>query len=124
MKKTIVFVLVTAFLSTLCACGNGHSKVYVNLEKETTLIESKILETDNCDDLQLLSFSILGLRSDLENATVERSVSETETTELTQTADQLERLWQNKWNDLGCDAEYNEDDELYSSSDDDDYPSL
>lgn len=123
MKKTIIFVLVTAFLSMFCACRNGHSKVYVNLEKETTLIESKILETDNCDDLQLLSFSILGLRSDLENATLERAVSESEANELTQIAERLERLWEQKWNDLGCDAEFNEDDELYSSSDDD-YPSM
>lgn len=123
MKKTILFALVTAFLSTLCACRNGHSKVYVNLEKETTLIESKILETDNCDDLQMLSFSILGLRSDLENATLESQVSEAETTELTQSADRLQKLWENKWNDLDCDAEINEDDELYSSSDDD-YPSF
>ena len=95
----------------------------MNLEKETTLIESKILETDNCDDLQMLSFSILGFRSDLENATLESSVSEAEAAELTQSANRLQKLWENKWNDLGCDAEIKEDEELYSSSDDD-YPSM
>ena len=123
MKETIIFVLVTAFSSMLCACRNSHSKVYVNLEKETSLIETKILETDNCDDLQLLSFSILGLHSDLENATLERTVSEAEASVLAQASNRLERLWENKWNDLGCDASFNEDDELYSSSDDD-YPSF
>ena len=103
------------------ACRNGHSKVYLGLEKEVSYIETKILETDSCDDLQILSFSILGMRSDIENANNAQTVTATEAEGLTGMVDRIERLWQNKWNDLGCDAEFKEDDELYSSSDDDDY---
>ena len=123
MKKTILFVLTTAFLSAFCACRNGHSKVYSGLEKEVSHIESQILETASCDDLQMLSFGILGLKSDIENASIGQSVSEEEAKGLAALADRLETLWRNKWNDLGCDAKFEEDDELYSSSDDD-YPTL
>lgn len=123
MRKSIILVCITVFLSMLCACRNGHSKAYSGLEKDVAHIESQILETTSCDDLQMLGFGILGLRSDIENASIGLSVSEEETKTLTALADRLEALWRNKWNDLGCDAKYEEDDELYSSSDDD-YPTL
>ena len=119
MRKTIVFVFITIAFSMFYACRNGHSKVYSGLEKEVTFIENQILETDSCDDLQMLNFSILGLRSDIENASIGQAVTQVESEGLTGMVERLERLWQNKWNDLRCDAEFTEDDELYSSSDDD-----
>ncbi len=119
MKKILAFVFVTITISMICSCNHGHSKVYVALEKEAGFVESQIQTLDGCDDLQMLSFSILGLRSDLENARRDQSVSETEALELAKMADRLDAVWQSKVNALDCDADVEETDELVTSDEDD-----
>ena len=119
MKKTIILVFITLTLSVLYSCRNGHSKAYVSLEKEVSLIEAKIQETDNCDDLQMLNFSILGFRSDLENARQDLDLSEDEAETLEQMAERLDSACQAKAKSLNCAAQ--SDDDALITSDEDDY---
>ena len=103
------------------SCGNGHSKVYESLTKEAALIEGQMQETTTCDDLQMLSFSILGLRSDLENACLDQSVSEAEADELTKEAMRLESVWMDKSASLGCSSQDEAEELVTSEVDDYDY---
>ena len=123
MKKFALYLFVITLLSVFCSCGNGHSKVYLGLEKDELNIEEQIMETTNCDDLQMLGFSILGFRSDLENAFRDQSVTEKESEELTKMADHLEAVWQSKSSTLGCES-YGEDAEELITSEEDDYDIL
>ena len=106
-------------MSVICSCNHGHSKAYVALEKEMNYIETQINELDNCDDLQMLSFSILGLRSDLENARQDLAVSETEAAELEKMTDHLDAVWQSKVDTLDCTSNVEDDEELVTSDEDD-----
>lgn len=118
MKRIALLFFVIVMLSMVYSCRNGHSKAYADFVKETALVETKILETDNCDDLQMLSFSILGLRSDLENACRDQSVAEAEADELTKAVARLDAVWQGKSTELGCERYFNDSDELITSEDD------
>jgi hypothetical protein len=118
MRK-IAFLFIASFLLSMAySCQNKHSKAYSGLEKEIAAVEGQILEIDNCDDLQMLSFSILGLRSDLENACREQAVSEVEADELTKAVAHLDSVWQGKSSTLGCEAYFEAADELVTSEDD------
>jgi len=119
MKKFALFSFVIALFSVFCSCGNGHSKAYLGLEKNELNIEGQIMETANCDDLQMLSFSILGFRSDLENAFRDLSVTEKEAEELTKMADHLDVVWQSKSSSLGCESFDADAEELITSEEDD-----
>ena len=121
MKKTYVLVFVIAVFSMLYACRNGHSKVYSNLEKEATTIEGQIMETEDCDDLQMLSFSIMGFRSDFENARDELTVTENEALSLDAMANHLESVWHGKSFTMGCDTLTETSEELDTAEDDDTY---
>ena len=114
MRKVSIVVFATVLFSATWSCSNGHSKVYESLEKEVSVIESQIGETDACDDFQMLSFSILGLRSDLENACIEHSLSEEEADALTKEAMRLESVWLAKSAALGC-ASQDDTEELVTS---------
>ena len=105
----------------LYACRNGHSKVYSNLEKEATTIEGQIMETEDCDDLQMLSFSIMGFRSDFENARDELTVTENEALSLDAMANHLESVWHGKSFTMGCDTLTETSEELDTAEDDDTY---
>lgn len=121
MKKTLVLMTAAAVFSMFCACRNGHSKAYTNLEKEANSIESQILETELCDDLQMLSFSILGFRSDFENARNDLSLSEQEAQSIDALASHLESVWHGKSFTMGCDTVTEEAEELVTSENDDPY---
>lgn len=121
MKKTYVLVFVITVFSMLYACRNGHSKVYSNLEKEATTIEGQIMETEDCDDLQMLSFSIMGFRSDFENARDELTVTENEALSLDAMANHLESVWHGKSFTMGCDTLTETSEELDTAEDDDTY---
>ena len=121
MKKTFVLMIAVAVFSMLCACRNGHSKAFTQLEKEANSIESQILETEVCDDLQMLSFSILGFRSDFENARNDLSLTEEEVQSLDALAIHLESVWHGKSFNMGCDTVAEEAEELVTSEDDDPY---
>ena len=111
-------MMATSF-SMLYSCGNGHSKVYSALEKDMNLVEAEIHEANSCDDLQMLTFNIMGLRSDLENALQDLSVTEQEAEALYKMAEHLESLWDSKSEALKCDEQQTGDDDLVTAEDDD-----
>ena len=110
----------------ICSCGNRHSKAFENMRKEMASIESQIEATNDCDELQMQSFSILGLRSDLENLQQEVAATEEETVALNDMIDQLEASWNGKLMSLGCKQLDEEESEIDTSGDGDaaDYDNL
>ena len=90
MKK---LVLILSLALGICSCNDGPSKPYQMLEEESLSIEEKIGETTNCDDLQMLHFGILGLRSDVDNLKLIDEVKESEIEKMKEILDQLEANW-------------------------------
>ena len=115
MKKPI-FVLITALLLGFCACNNSTSKAHQALEKDISRLEATIQETDDCDDLQLLTFSILGLRTDLEKLQQEEDITEGVALTLTEAINQLDASLTGKYAALDCNQ--NADDEIDTFGDD------
>jgi hypothetical protein len=60
-------------------------------------------ELTNCDDLQMLNFSILGLRSDLDNLIQTAAIPDAEITKIDEMLTNLEAAWSGKWAALECD---------------------
>lgn len=115
MKKPI-FVLITALLLGFCACNNSTSKAHQALENDISRLEATIQETDDCDDLQLLTFSILGLRTDLEKLQQEEDITEGVALTLTEAINQLDASLTGKYAALDCNQ--NSDDEIDTFGDD------
>ena len=88
------------------------------LKEESKEIEMKINETKDCDDLQMLHFGILGLRSDFDNLKLIEEVKESEVEQLREILNNLDASWKNKWTALGCDQQ-NDDGELDTSGEED-----
>ena len=126
MKKAFAIASITIMLSMICSCGNRHSKAFESMRKDVASIEGLIQETNDCDELQMQSFSILGLRSDLENLQQESATSEEEAVELNDLIDQLEASWNGKLMSLGCKQLDEEESEIDTSGEGDaaDYDNL
>ena len=97
-----------------CSCGDQPSKQFKAMEGELNAIESQINGIEDCDDLQMMNFSILGLRSDMDNFRQESEMSDEEIEQLEGMIDQLEATWNGKWASLDCEQDIN-DDELDTS---------
>lgn len=102
------------------ACGDEHSKAFQTLEKDVNKLEQSIIETDDCDDLMLYSFSILGLKSDVENLQGDETVKEGEIETLNGLVERVEAMWNEKIASLNCQETTDEDSELDTSGEDDD----
>ena len=100
--KRLLFLSLTVLLLGICSCGEKTSKAVQALEKDIKGVEAKIQETDNCDDLQLLTFSILGLRTDLEKIQQTEDLNEAEVLSLTDAIDQLDASLTGKYVALDC----------------------
>ena len=115
MKKVTLFLL-TTLLVVFYSCGDQSSKAVQTMEKEIKDVETQIQETNDCDDLQLITFSILGLRTDLEKLQEDESVKDAEILELSNTIDQLDASLTGKYAALDCNQ--NSDDEIDTSNED------
>lgn len=115
MKKVTLFLLTTLLL-VFYSCGDQSSKAVQTMEKEIKDVETQIQETNDCDDLQLITFSILGLRTDLEKLQEDESVKDAEILELSNTIDQLDASLTGKYAALDCNQ--NSDDEIDTSNED------
>ena len=96
-------IAVLALELGLFACGDQSSKQFKAMEEEIKSIETKINEVADCDELQVLNFAILGLRSDVDNYRQESEMSDTEIEQLDGMIDQLEATWNGKWGAMECD---------------------
>ena len=113
MKRLPLFVML-ALTVVLCSCSNQPSKQFKEMENELKSIESQINEISDCDELQMMNFSILGLRSDMDNYRQDSEMSDEEIGQLDGMIDQLEASWNGKWASLECEQQLI-DDELDTS---------
>lgn len=112
----------TALTLFVCSCGNHVSKQFKDMEQEVLSIENEINATSDCDDLQMLNFGILGLRSDLDNLMQSSIIPDGEINQLDEMLTQLEATWNGKWSTLECDKNLNDDEMDTSGEEDGDYP--
>ena len=117
MKKIRVFLSIIIIASVLYSCGDGHSKKYTAMDKSLISLENQIRVTDSCDDLQMLNFGILGLKTDFEKLQREGGLSESETYELAGRLLDLDRIWSEKLASIDCN-QMDDVDGLNTSDDD------
>ena len=112
------FIVMLALALCLGSCGNTTSKQFKDMEAEITAIETQIDELTDCDDLQMLNFSLLGLRSDLDNMIQSAEIPDAEITQLDEMLTRVEAFWNGKWAALECDQAINND-EMDTSGEED-----
>ena len=102
MNRISILAILAALMLCLNACDNPESKQFKAMEEEISSIETKINEISDCDELQMMNFAILGLRSDMDNYRQESEMTETEIGKLDDMIDKLEATWSGKWTSLNC----------------------
>ncbi len=112
----------TALALCICSCGNRASKQFKDMEQEVLSIENEINATTDCDDLQMLNFGILGLRSDLDNLMQSAAIPDGEISQLDEMLTRLEATWNGKWSTLECDKNLIDEEMDTSGEEDGDYP--
>ena len=117
MNRLSIIVMLALALC-LGSCGNTTSKQFKDMEAEITAIETQIDELTDCDDLQMLNFSLLGLRSDLDNMIQSAEIPDAEITQLDEMLTRVEAFWNGKWSALECDQAINND-EMDTSGEED-----
>lgn len=122
MKKVSILMAMAVWALGMASCGNQPSKEFKAMEEEVSSIETKICEMTDCDELQMLNFAILGLRSDMDNYRQNSAMSEQEIELLDGKLDELMATWNGKWAALDCEQDMT-DDELDTSGEEiGDYP--
>ena len=122
MKRVLILMAMAVWALGMTSCGNQPSKEFKAMEEEVTSIEAKICEMTDCDELQMLNFAILGLRSDMDNYRQNSAMSEQEIELLDGKLDELMATWNGKWAALDCEQDMT-DDELDTSGEEiGDYP--
>jgi hypothetical protein len=122
MKRVSILIAMAVWALGMASCGNQPSKEFKAMEEEVSSIETKICEMTDCDELQMLNFAILGLRSDMDNYRQNSAMSEQEIELLDGKLDELMATWNGKWAALDCEQDMT-DDELDTSGEEiGDYP--
>jgi len=119
MRKLASLLFLAAAMMCLHACGDDHSKTFQTMEKQVNELQAKIEETNDCDELRLFSFSILGLKGDVENLQTDETVSEDEIKTLKAAADSIEAFWNKKIVSMDCKEPTEEESELDTTAEDD-----
>ena len=114
MKRLTIFAMLTALVLGFGSCSNWPSKQFKAMEENVLSIENQISAMKDCDELQMMNFAILGLRSDLDNLKHEAAISDDEVGKLSDLLDRLEATWNGKWASLDCE-QITIDDELDTS---------
>ncbi len=104
MNRISIFAILAAMILCFNACVANVSKQFKAMESEISTIETKINEITDCDELQMMNFAILGLRSDMDNYRQESEMTEVEIGKLDDMIDKLEATWNGKWSSLGCES--------------------
>ena len=118
MNRISIFAMLAAMMLCFNACVDNVSKQFKAMESEISNIETKINEITDCDELQMMNFAILGLRSDMDNYRQESEMTEVEIGKLDDMIDKLEATWNGKWSALDCDQIIS-DDEMDTSGEED-----
>ena len=104
MNRITILTMQAAMMLCFSACDDNVSKQFKGMEEEITTIETKINEITDCDELQMMNFAILGLRSDMDNYRQESEMTDAEIGKLDDMIDKLEATWNGKWTTLGCEG--------------------
>lgn len=102
MNRLSIFAMLTILAMAFCSC-TSYSKQFKAMEEEILSIENKINEITDCDELQMMNFGVLGLRSDLDNYKQEAAISDFEINKLGDMLDQLTAAWNGRWAAMDCD---------------------
>jgi peptidoglycan hydrolase CwlO-like protein len=102
MNRISILAILAALMLCFSACNYSVSKQFNAMQEDSTAIETKINEITDCDELQMMNFAILGLRSDMDNYRQESEMTEAEIGKLDDMIDKLEATWNGKWTSLGC----------------------
>lgn len=102
MKRLTIFAMLTALALGFGSCSNRPSKQFKAMGENVLSIENQISAMKDCDELQMMNFAILGLRSDLDNLKQEGTISDAEVGKLSDLLDRLEATWNGKWASLDC----------------------
>lgn len=123
MNRLSTIVVLAVLMLCFSYCGTKTSKQFKALSEEASSIGSQIDTTTNCDDLQMINFSILGLRSDLDNLIQSSEIPEDEINQLEEIVTGIEASWSGKWAALECEQIMNDDAMDTSGEEDIEYPS-
>lgn len=104
MNRITIMATFAVLMLCFSACNNPVSKQFNAMEQEISSIETKINEIKDCDELQMMNFAILGLRSDMDNYRQESVMTDVEIGKLDDMIDKLEATWNGKWISLGCEG--------------------
>ena len=121
MKRLSIIAMLTALTLCLGSCGNRASKQFKAMEEDVNNIENQINTAEDCDDLQMTNFGILGLRSDLDTLIQAAEIPDEEINKLDEMLTRLEATWNGKWAALNCDQIINEDEMDTSGEEDGEY---
>lgn len=121
MKRLSIIALLTALVFCFASCGEKQSKQFKAMEEEILSVENQINAISDCDELQMLNFGILGLRSDLDNLIQSAEIPDTEISQLDELLTGLEANWNGKWSTLECDQTLIEDEMDTSGEEDGEY---
>ena len=102
MKRLTIFAMLAALALGFGSCSNRPSKQFKAMGENVLSIENQISAMKDCDELQMMNFAILGLRSDLDNLKQEGTISDAEVGKLSDLLDRLEATWNGKWVSLDC----------------------
>lgn len=122
MKRVSILMAMAVWALGMASCGNQPSKEFKAMEEEVSSIEAKICEMTDCDELQMLNFAILGLRSDMDNYRQNSAMSEQEIELLDGKLDELMATWNGKWAALACEQDMTDDELDTSGEEAGDYP--
>ena len=121
MKRLSIIALLTDLVFCFASCGEKQSKQFKAMEEEILSVENQINAISDCDELQMLNFGILGLRSDLDNLIQSAEIPDTEISQLDELLTGLEANWNGKWSTLECDQTLIEDEMDTSGEEDGEY---
>ena len=122
MKRLSIIAVLAALTLCVCSCGNKVSKQFKAMEEEIANVENKINTAEDCDDIQMSNFGIMGLRSDLENLIQGAVIPDEEIAKLDEMLTQLEATWNGKNVALECDQMVNDDEMDTSGEEVGEYP--
>ena len=92
------------------------------MEVEIADVENRIDTAEDCDDIQMSNFGIMGLRSDLENLIQNAVIPDEEIAKLDEMLTQLEATWNGKKAAFECDQMVSDDEMDTSGEEDGEYP--
>lgn len=114
MKNTfsslLVFLLFVSMFFAMDSCAERHSGKFLQMESDIQSFQQQLADTDDCDELQMLYFGILGLRTDLSMPEEEGGLTDSEFEVISNEISELEVMLNTKTQQLECYKEANSDD--------------